>query len=77
MIPHTANNAADVIKASSSTALKGKQDFNNKFFEFAHTNTNAAFDFVQRLHGGFQASQTSVPQCAGCEIANKGGAVAR
>ena len=40
-----------VIKASSSTALKGIQDFNNKFLEFAHTNTNAAFDFVQRLHG--------------------------
>ena len=40
--------AADVIKASSSTALKGMQDFNNKFLEFAHTNTNAA---VQRLHG--------------------------
>jgi phasin len=43
--------AADVIKASSSTALKGMQDFNNKFLEFAHTNTNAAFDFVQRLQG--------------------------
>ena len=43
--------AADVIKASSSTALKGMQDFNNKFLEFAHANTNAAFDFVQRLHG--------------------------
>ena len=27
------------------------QDFNNKFLEFAHANTNAAFDFVQRLHG--------------------------
>ena len=27
------------------------QDFNNKFLEFAHTNTNSAFDFVQRLHG--------------------------
>ena len=27
------------------------QDFNNKFLEFGHTNTNAAFDFVQRLHG--------------------------
>ena len=43
--------AADVIKASSSTALKGMQDFNNKFLEFAYTNANAAFDFVQRLHG--------------------------
>ena len=43
--------AADLIKASSSTALKGLQDYNNKFLEFAHTNSNAAFDFVQRLHG--------------------------
>ena len=25
------------------------QDFNNKFIEFAHANTNAAFDFLQKL----------------------------
>jgi phasin len=42
--------AADLIKISSSTALKGLQDYNNKFLEFAHTNTNAAFDFLQKLN---------------------------
>ena len=41
---------ADLIKTSSATALKGLQDYNNKFLEFAHTNSNAAFGFVQKLH---------------------------
>jgi hypothetical protein len=27
------------------------QDYNNKFIEFAHANTNAALDFVQKLSG--------------------------
>ncbi len=31
--------------------IKGVQDYNNKFTEFAHANTNAAFDFVQKLSG--------------------------
>jgi phasin len=43
--------AADLMKASCSTALKGVRDYNNKFMEFAHTNTNAGFDFVQELYG--------------------------
>jgi phasin len=43
--------AADLMKTSCSTALKGAQDYNNKAMEFAHTNTNAAFDFVQELYG--------------------------
>jgi phasin len=43
--------AAGLMKASCSTALKGARDYNNKFMEFAHTNTNAAFDFVQELYG--------------------------
>jgi phasin len=43
--------AADLMKASCSTALTGARDYNNKFMEFAHTNTNAAFDFVQELYG--------------------------
>jgi phasin len=43
--------AADLIKNSYSTAFKGVQDYNNKFIEFAHANTNAAFDFVQKLSG--------------------------
>jgi phasin len=43
--------AADVIKNSYSTAVKGMQDYNNKIFEFTHANTDAAFDFVQRMSG--------------------------
>ena len=42
--------AADLMKASCSTVLDGARDYNNKFMEFAHTNTNAAFDFVQELY---------------------------
>jgi phasin len=41
--------AATLIKNSYATALQGVQDYNNKFIEFAHANTNAAFDFAQRL----------------------------
>jgi hypothetical protein len=41
---------ADLIKTSSANALKGLQDYNNKFLEFAHTNSNAAFGFMQKLH---------------------------
>ena len=40
---------ADLIKASCSTALQGVQDYSNKFLEFAHANTNAAFDFAQKV----------------------------
>ena len=43
--------AADLMKTSCSTALNGARDYNNKFMEFAHVNTNAAFDFVQELYG--------------------------
>jgi len=43
--------AADFIKSSYSTAVKGAQDYNNKIIEFTHANTNAAFDFVQKLSG--------------------------
>src|SRR5450631_2652554 len=43
--------AADVIKNSYSTAVKGLQDYNNKIIEFTHANTNAAFDFVQKMSG--------------------------
>ena len=37
--------AADLIKDSYAMGVKGIQDFNNKFLEFAHANTNAAFNF--------------------------------
>jgi phasin len=43
--------AADLIQNSCSTAVKGMQDYNNMFIEFAHANTNAAFDFIQKLSG--------------------------
>ncbi len=42
---------ANFIKNSYSTAVKGMQDYNNKIFEFTHANTNAAFDFVQKMSG--------------------------
>jgi phasin len=41
--------AADLIKNSYSTAVKGMQDYNNKVIEFARTNTDTGFDFVQKL----------------------------
>jgi phasin len=43
--------AADLIKNSYSTAVRGMQDYNNKIIEFAHANTNGAFDFVQKMSG--------------------------
>jgi phasin len=43
--------ATDVIKNSYSMAVKGAQDYNTKFIEFAQTNTEAALDFVQKLSG--------------------------
>jgi phasin len=41
--------AADLIKNSYSTAVRGVQDYNNKIIEFAQANTNTAFDFVQKM----------------------------
>jgi len=43
--------AADLIQNSYLTAVKRAQDYNNKFFEFANENTNAAFDFIQKMSG--------------------------
>jgi len=43
--------ATALIKNSYTTAVKGAQDYNTKFIEFAQTNTEAAFDFVQKLSG--------------------------
>ena len=39
------------IKDSYSTAVKGAQDYNAKFFEFAQNNTKAAIAFVEKLSG--------------------------
>ena len=41
--------AAVLVKNSFSTAVKGAQDYNSKIVEFAHTNSEAAFDFAQKL----------------------------
>jgi len=38
-------------KPAGFPKVKGLQDYNNKIIEFAHANTNAAFDFVQKLSG--------------------------
>jgi phasin family protein len=43
--------AAGVMKNCYATAVKGAQDYNNKFIEFTHANTNAAFDFAHRISG--------------------------
>src|SRR6185436_20929286 len=43
--------AADLIQNSYLTAVKGVQDYNNKFFEFANENSKAAFDFIQKMSG--------------------------
>jgi phasin len=41
--------AATLMTDSYSAAIKGAQDYNAKFMEFAHTNTKAAFEFAQKL----------------------------
>jgi phasin len=41
--------ATTLMKDSYSAAVKGVQDYNTKFIEFAHANTEAAFEFVQKL----------------------------
>ena len=41
--------ATTLMKDSYSTAVKGAQDYNTKFIEFARANTEAAFEFAQKL----------------------------
>jgi len=41
--------AADLIKNSYSTAVKGVQEYNNKLLEFTQANANAAYNFAQNL----------------------------
>jgi hypothetical protein len=38
-----------LMKDSYSAAVKGAQAYNTKFIEFARANTEAAFEFVQKL----------------------------
>jgi phasin len=47
----TSTEAADLIKNSYWTAVKDVEDYNSKFIEFARANTNATFDFVQKMSG--------------------------
>ena len=41
--------ATSVMKNSYSSAVQGAQDYQAKFIEFANSNTEAAFDFAQKL----------------------------
>jgi len=43
--------AADAMKDCCSTAIKGAQEYNNKLIEFTQVNTNAAFEYIQKLFG--------------------------
>jgi len=43
--------ATSVMKNSYSSAVQGAQDYQAKFIEFANSNTEAAFDFAQKLTG--------------------------
>src|ERR1700674_5491949 len=41
--------AADLMKIAYSTTFKGAQDYSAKVIEFAHVNTNAAFEYARQL----------------------------
>jgi len=41
--------ATTMMKDCYSTAVQSAQDYNTKVIEFAHCNTEAAFDFAQKL----------------------------
>jgi phasin len=41
--------AAALIKGTFSTAISGAQDYTTKTIEFAHTNSEAAFDFARKV----------------------------
>jgi phasin len=43
--------ATTLMKDSYSTAVKRAQDYNAKIIEFTQTNTQATFEFVQKLSG--------------------------
>ena len=46
-----ASEATTLLKDSYSRTVKGAQEYNAKVIEFAHSNTEAAFDFAQKLTG--------------------------
>jgi phasin len=43
--------ATAVMKSSFSTAVQGAQDYQAKVMEFANSNTEAAFEFAQKMSG--------------------------
>ena len=46
-----ASEAADAMKDCCSTAARGAQEYNDKLIEFTQVNTNAAFEYTQKLFG--------------------------
>jgi phasin len=49
--------ATTVMKNSYSTAIQGAQDYQAKVMEFANSNTEAAFEFAQKMAGVKSPSQ--------------------
>src|SRR5262249_28727723 len=49
--------AANGIQHSYAVGLKGVQDYNKKWMEFAQTNTQAAMEFYQKLSGAKSPSE--------------------
>jgi phasin len=43
--------ATNLMKNSYSTAIQGAQDYQAKVMEFANSNTEAAFEFAQKIAG--------------------------
>jgi len=46
-----AGEATHLMKDTYSTSLKGAQEYSAKVLEFAHANTNSAFEFAKQLSG--------------------------
>jgi phasin len=44
-----AGEATHIMKDTYSTSVKGAQDYSTKVLEFAHTNTNSAFEYARQL----------------------------
>ena len=44
-----AGEATHLLKDTYSTSLKGAQDYSAKVLEFAHINTNSAFEYARQL----------------------------
>jgi len=49
--------AANGVQQSYAVGLKGIQDYNNKWLEFAQANTQAAMNFYQKLSGAKSPSE--------------------